>query len=195
MSTLNTTIRGWAGQEIVSNRSARRGVGVAAFVAAMALSAYVVMPLPWTPVPMTLQPLIVLLAGLLLGPTLGATAMAAYLALGISGAPVFAAGGAGLPWLLGPTGGYLIAFPAVAYVVGRLAGGQGASLLRMAGAMVVGLAVLYLGGVSQLMILTGQDLPGLLALGVLPFLGGDLVKIGIALVVAGRTRDRSLRRL
>src|SRR5438093_2072275 len=93
----------------------------AAFVT---LAAQMSVPLPGTPVPMTLQPLAVLLVGGLLGARLGATSMVLYLALGIAGLPVFTPHGLpGLARLVGPTGGYLFAYPAAASAVGKLAGG------------------------------------------------------------------------
>lgn len=166
--------------------------GIVGFVLATTVGAYVAVPLPWTQVPMTLQPLFVILAGALLGPWAGASAMAAYLALGAAGAPVFSMGRAGLPWLMGLTGGYLIAYPAAAYLVGRVLhphSGQGPNRapgrLRALLGLSLGIAVIYLGGVSQLAILTGQDVVAVLATGVIPFLAGDVVKVLIALVVVG----------
>lgn len=194
MSALGSTLREWAVLEIVPGRTARRVVAVIAFVLATAAGAYVAVPLPWTPVPMTLQPLIVLLAGALLGPVLGAAAMAAYLAVGLVGAPVFSGGGAGLAWLAGPTGGYLIAFPAAAAVVGLLAGRGEPGTGRLLAGLVAGLSLMYLGGLSQLALLTGRGWGDLLAVGVLPFLGGDFVKVSLALVLARRLRTASLGR-
>jgi len=181
--------------EVVPGRWTRRGVAVVAFVLATSLGAYAAVPLPWTPVPMTLQPLFIILAGALLGPWLGASAMAAYLALGMWGAPVFSGGGAGLPWLLGPTGGYLVAAPAAAFVTGWLAGGPASGTIRIAGALAAGVAVLYAGGLSQLSILTGGGIRGLLMLGVVPFVAGDLVKVAVAVVVARKARPSTLRRI
>jgi biotin transport system substrate-specific component len=178
-------------QEALDDPRARRLVGIAGFVLATTLGAYVAVPLPWTPVPMTLQPLFVILAGALLGPWAGASAMAAYVALGAMGAPVFSMGRAGLPWLMGPTGGYLIAYPAAAFVAGAVlrGGSRGASgTVRALAGLTLGLAVIYLGGVSQLAMLTGQGAGELLALGVMPFLAGDLVKVLIALVVVRLVR-------
>ncbi|MGH7539390.1 MAG: biotin transporter BioY, partial [Gemmatimonadota bacterium] len=91
--------------------TARRVIAVLAFAALTALGARIAVPLPGTPVPFTFQVVAVLLAGVLLGPRLGAASQAAYLAAGASGLPIFAAGG-GVAYLLGPTGGYLLAFPA-----------------------------------------------------------------------------------
>ncbi|RMH22056.1 MAG: biotin transporter BioY, partial [Gemmatimonadetes bacterium] len=184
MNQIGGTLRAWAGVEVVRGRPARRTVALAAAVVATALSAHVAVPLPFTPVPMTLQPLMVLLAGLVLGPRLGATAMVAYVALGAAGAPVFSNGHGGLAWLLGPTGGYLLAYPAAAFAAGALAGSARAGAVRLFLAGVAGVAVLYAGGVSQLVLVTGQPVARALALGAVPFLFGDLLKVLIALVVA-----------
>ncbi len=142
---------------------------------------------------MTLQPMVVLLAGIVLGPAAGAASMATYVALGAAGAPVFAGGHAGLPWLVGPTGGYLMAFPVAALVVGWSVG-KSTNVVRMLGGLLAGLAVIYLGGVAQLAVLTGQDVAGLLSLGVLPFVGGDLAKVALALVIARAFRSTGLGR-
>lgn len=174
--------------EVVADRRARTFLGIVGFVLATTVGAYVAVPVPWTPVPMTLQPLFVILAGALLGPWAGASAMAAYLALGAAGAPVFSNGHAGLPWLMGATGGYLIAYPAAAFVVG-LVGGAGAGKLRTLAGLVLGLGVIYLGGVAQLSILTGQGPVQVLGLAVAPFLVGDAVKVLIALVLIGLARS------
>jgi biotin transport system substrate-specific component len=169
---------------------ARKILGIVAFVLATTAGAYVAVPLPWTQVPMTLQPLVVILAGALLGPWAGASSMVAYLMLGAAGAPVFSMGRAGLPWLMGLTGGYLIAYPVAAYVVGRVlqrgsgsAGGRILGRLRTLFGLSLGIGVIYLGGVSQLAILTGGSIISVLAMGVVPFVAGDVVKILIALVI------------
>ena len=90
------------------------------FAALTALGARVTIPLPFTPVPVTLQVLFPLLAGLLLGGKRGALSQAEYVAAGLAGLPVFAKGGSGLAYFLGPTGGYLLGFIAAAFVVGEL---------------------------------------------------------------------------
>lgn len=184
-------------QDVAADGRARTFLGIVGFVLATTAGAYMAVPLPWTPVPMTLQPLFVILAGVLLGPWAGASAMAAYLALGAAGAPVFSNGHAGIPWLMGATGGYLIAYPAAAFVAGLLAGDT-AGKLRTLGGLVAGVGVIYLGGVAQLSILTGQGPLEVLGLAVIPFLGGDAVKVLIAFVVVGLVRsagdDRSLGR-
>lgn len=187
------TLRELAVREVVTDRKLRIGLGVLAFVLATSFGAHVAIPLPGTAVPLTLQPLFIILAGAVLGPWGGAGAMASYLALGLSGAPVFSFGGGGLPWLMGPTGGYLVAAPAAAFLVGLLTQG-GAGRIRRATALTVGIGVLYLGGVSQLLLLTGQDLVTVLAIGVLPFVLGDLIKVLLALLILERFQSTSLGR-
>lgn len=189
---LRTHAPSWAAREMVTGRGARIAIAVAAFVLATTFGAYVAIPLPWTPVPMTLQPLFVVLAGALLGPRLGAAAMMSYLALGLAGVPVFSAGRAGLAHVLGPTGGYLLAYPPAAFAVGWLAGGRKSGTLRLAAALLAGLGVIYAGGVAQLGALAGGPLERIVALGVAPFVAGDLIEMLVALVVAKQVRSRTL---
>lgn len=193
MSSVAQTLKTLAHHRVVSDDRIRQGIGVAAFVLATAFGASVAVPLPWTVVPLTLQTLFVLLAGAVLGARAGAAAMALYLALGASGAPVFSFGGAGLPWLLGPTGGYLLAMPAAAWAVGTVAG-RGAGWFRLGAGLTLGTLTIYLGGVAQLLLLTGEPLGALLALGVLPFLAGDVAKILAATLLARSVRTTSLGR-
>jgi biotin transport system substrate-specific component len=156
---------------------------------ATAFAARVAFPLPGTPVPFTLQVVCVLLAGALLGARLGAASQAAYLAVGIVGAPVFAAGG-GLAYLLGPTGGYLLAFPLAAFAVGAIAGREG-GLLRLTLGLIAGVAVIHLGGVTWLSMVTGSFEQALL-LGAGPFLALDVMKVVLVLAVSLRIRPRAL---
>lgn len=182
----------WVTQEVVGDRRVRIAIALAAFVLATTFGAYIAVPLPWTPVPMTLQPLFVLLAGVVLGPRLGAAAMLAYLSLGLAGVPVFSAGRAGLAHVLGPTGGYLVAFPPAAFVAGWLAGDRRSGAVRLGIALLAGLAVIYTGGVAQFAALTGEPLGRVLARAVGPFVAGDFIKLLIAFLVARRLRARTL---
>jgi biotin transport system substrate-specific component len=166
---------------------ARLALGIVAFALATALSAQVAVRLPWTPVPVTLQPLLVVLAGVVLGAPAGAAAMVAYVTAGALGAPVFSNGGAGLPWLLGPTGGYLLAAPAAAFFAGVIAGRKGTGI-RLLGGLVAGVAVMYVGGIAQLAAVSGQGLAGAISLGVVPFLVGDVTKIAFAFFAVDATR-------
>lgn len=175
---------------------ARASRVLAALVGAMAVAvaAQVAIPLPGTPVPMTLQPLVVLLVGGLLGPRLGAASIALYLALGAAGMPVFAPlGPPGLLRLFGPTGGYLLAFPFAAALVGWVAARRdGWSALILGPAL--GILAIHAGGAAQLLVLTG-DAGRAFATGVLPFVGPDLLKVAVAAVVLRRAMPltRALR--
>jgi len=164
----------------------RRTLAVVLGAALVAAAAQVAVPLPGTPVPLTLQPLAVLIVGGLLGPGLGAVSLLVYLALGAAGLPVFTPQGLpGLARLFGPSGGYLLAYPLAAYAVGRLAG-DGSRILRLALAVLAGLVFIYLGGFAQLLLLTGS-LRTAARFGTLPFLVGDLIKLGVAVLILGRT--------
>lgn len=159
----------------------------AVFVAA---AAQVSVPLPGTPVPMTLQPLAVLLVGGLLGARLGAASMVLYLVLGVAGLPVFTPTVplVGIARLLGPTGGYLLAYPVAAFATGALVTpGHGPGVhhpgwARVAVGVLVGLVLIHVGGLAQLLILTG-NVEGAARLGTWPFLLGDLGKVAVAVAV------------
>lgn len=151
----------------------------------VALGAQAAVPLPGTAVPITLQVPAVLIVGGLLGPGLGAASLAVYLLAGAAGLPVFAPVGApGLARLFGPTGGYLLAYPLAAAVMGRFAADP-ARLGRLAIGLVAGLVVIHAGGVAQLAIL-GGDLGVALRAGSLPFLAGDVLKLTFAGLIVWR---------
>ncbi len=148
----------------------------------VALCAQVAVPLPWTPVPMTMQPFAVLLVGLLLGPTLGAAALVAYLLEGAAGLPVFVAGFGGL-LPLGPTAGYLLSYPLVAGVVGLLWQGR-RGFLRAMLAATAGSALILICGASWLAVATHGSLSTVIHLAVLPFVAGDGLKVLLAASIA-----------
>jgi biotin transport system substrate-specific component len=166
----------------------RRGLAIVIGAASVALAAQVAVPLPYTPVPLTLQPLAVLVVGGVLGARLGAAALVFYLALGALGLPVFTPGGLpGAARFLGPTGGYLLSYPVAAAVAGALAAARVPALpvARALLASAAGMVVIHLGGSGQLAILTG-DIAAATRVGLVPFLTGDLVKVGLAaLVIVG----------
>ena len=160
-----------------------RLVGVVGFAAALALASQVAIPLGFTPVPLTLTPLVVLLAGLWLGPVAAAASMTLFLVAGAAGLPVFAPGGLpGAARLLGPTGGYLLAYPLAAWVVGTLGRDARGFAARLAAAS-TGILVIYAGGLAQLAILTGS-LQQAAIWGVLPFAALDAVKAVVAALLA-----------
>jgi biotin transport system substrate-specific component len=161
--------------------------GAVAFVAALtAAAAQLSLPLPFTPVPLTFQAMVVLVGGAALGSRLGMTSQVLYLALGIAGLPVFAAATSlpqGAARLLGPTGGYLMAYPLAAFVAGWLAErGFDRRYLTAAVAMTCGLAVIFAGGVSWLALFVqpARGFGGALAAGFYPFIVEDVVKLLVA---------------
>jgi biotin transport system substrate-specific component len=159
----------------------RRLIGVALGALLVALAAQVSIPVPLSPVPMTLQPLAVLVVGGLLGAGGGLAALVTYLVLGIAGLPVFAGGSSGIVHLVGPTGGYLLAFPLAAGLVGALAHRRHGAL-RVLVACALGMALIHIGGVAQLALLGGD--PRLaFRVGFVPFFTGDLIKVGLASAV------------
>ncbi|MBI1967219.1 MAG: biotin transporter BioY [Gemmatimonadetes bacterium] len=172
----------------------RRATAIVLGAALLALAARVSVPLPGTPVPVTLQPLAVLVVGGLLGPWLGASSLLFYLAVGAAGLPVFTPFGLpGVARLVGPTGGYLLAYPVAAFAVGLIAG-EGTRTGRVVLGVVAGLALIHLGGVAQLLLLTGNAADAV-RLGTLPFLLGDFGKVAIAVLVVRRATSSLRARL
>ena len=146
-----------------------------------ALAARIAIPVPWSPVPITGQTVAVLLSGAVLGARRGFAAQLLYLAEGAAGLPVFAGGAAGAAVLLGPTGGYLLAFPFAAALTGALAAqGWDRRFVTTAAAMLLGSAVIFALGLALL----SRFIPSgrLLAAGLLPFLPGDLIKATLAAI-------------
>ena len=171
--------------DVISHRSgslALRGAAVLAATAATATAAQ--FSIPFEPIPFTLQPMVVLLGAAALGSRLGASAQVLYLLLGIAGLPVFAASPSlppGLARLLGPTGGFLLAYPVAAYVTGLLAERRfDRRYLTSLLAMLAGLAVVYLGGIAGAAV-APPSVGVRAAIGlVAPFLVADLLKLVIA---------------
>ena len=161
----------------------------ALMAAVTAVAAQITIPLPFSPVPFTLQVLAVILSGLLLGPRYGALAQAIYVLVGAIGVPVFAGFRAGLGVIVGPTGGYLIAYPFAAALAG-LAAYAAANAVRRRALWAsflwgcAGLALIYALGATWLAAVTDLPFAAALAQGVLPFVPLDLVKVGLAALVA-----------
>jgi biotin transport system substrate-specific component len=172
-------------QALTPSRAIRRVVAVAAGAVLVALGAQAAVPLPGTPVPITLQVPAVLIVGGLLGPSLGASSLVLYLLMGAAGLPVFAPGGLpGIARLFGPTGGYLLAYPLAAAIAG-LGSGAGRRWGRLATGLVAATLAIHVGGVAQLAVL-GGDPAVAWKLGSLPFLLGDLAKLLFAGLIVGR---------
>jgi biotin transport system substrate-specific component len=160
-------------------------IGAVMFMIALtAAAAQISFPIPGTEVPFTLQPMVVILSGAALGSRLGAAAQFSYLMLGIAGLPVFAASPIlpqGAARLLGPTGGYLMAYPVAAFVTGLLAErGFDRRLATGIVAMLAGVAVIYTGGLSWLAVMHVGTLTLAIARGAAPFFLADIVKAVVA---------------
>ena len=175
----------------IANSAAQRMLRSAGVILAgsafVAVSSHIALPLWFTPVPLTLQPFAVLLLGLLMSPRMAAVTLAAYLIEGAAGLPVFAPGfalGAGLAHLLGPTGGYLMSYPAVAaltaFLRAKLARGFTGAILSAA----AGNVLILLCGMIWLAMWTHASVSSAFALAVLPFLPGDALKVAAAAGIA-----------
>jgi biotin transport system substrate-specific component len=160
-----------------------RVLRIAAFILFTAVSGQLAVYLPFTPVPLTMQTLFVVLAGIVLGPRDGFYAMSAYLAIGFAGIPVFAGFGFGPAVLLGPTGGFLAAFPAGALAAGYLRSALKSGAAGTALSAAAGVAVILLTGAVSLALVTGMSAGRTLSLAVLPFVPGEIIKTGLACVI------------
>ena len=179
-----------------ANSNARllvRVAGVVGFAVLTAAGALVAIPLPGTPVPMTLQTLVVLLAGLTLGPRLGMASMAFYLLLGTTGSHVFAGGAWGFQTMLGATGGYLVGFVLAQPLLGAMITQKRADWRRLLVALVAANVVIFGCGLLWLAAWSGAGVAQTLAWGLWPFVPGLVVKTGLALGLGGLavTRGRS----
>jgi biotin transport system substrate-specific component len=163
-----------------------RAARILAFVVFTAAGAQLAAPLPFTPVPVTMQTLFVVLAGLTLGARDGFYAMLAYLGLGLAGAPVFAGFSFGPGVLVGPTGGYLMSFPAAALVSGCLFGLLGGGRIAAFLASLCGMALVLAGGAVYLSLVAGMPLARIAPLAIIPFVAGDIAKAVIAAFLSKR---------
>jgi len=164
-------------KEVIQGRACEKAVLVAGFALLTALGAYIRIPLPFTPVPITLQTFFVILSGAILGKRLGFLAQASYVLVGVLGLPVFQGYNAGFLYLAGPTGGYLIGFIAAAYITGFLAGRNAALAMSM------GVLAIYAFGVFWLAVGYGAGFAKATELGFLPFIPGAILKLAAALSV------------
>jgi biotin transport system substrate-specific component len=167
---------------------------VALFVTLLTLSARVRIELPGVPAPVTLQTLVVLMTGMILGPRQGAIAVLSYLGLIAIGLPLDSRG-LGTAAFIGPTAGYLIAFPMAAFVSGMAYQAEG--LKRLLGNLMLGLAatlLIYALGVMGLQSIYQYDINKAITLGVMPFVVVDLAKIVVAAVLVQAGHDSWLRR-
>lgn len=160
---------------------------IALFAGLIVVLTFVSVPLPFSPVPVTGQTLGVMMAGLILGPRLGAAAVGIYVFLGLVGLPVFSGGTGGVSALVGPTGGYIVGFAAGAWATGaayRILRGRSAAAFWAA--LIGGVLVVYIFGLPYLKWRLDLTWAKAFAVGALPFLPGDILKAFLAGVLAPR---------
>ncbi len=159
------------------------------FAALTAVGAFIIIPLPFSPVPVTLQTFFTLLAGIILGPGYGALSQLIYIFLGGIGLPVFAGGTGGFQVLVGPTAGFLWGFVLAAYIVGLMVKNHSTLRVNIL-AMLAGLIVIYIPGMFVLKLVAGLSIYKAFLVGVLPFIPGDIVKIVVAGILARQLEKR-----
>ena len=164
------------------SEAVRTIVLVGGFALLTALGALIRIPLPFTPIPITLQTFFVLLAGAMLGSKRGTLSQMVYVFAGAAGIPIFAGMSSGLALLAGPTGGFLAGFLLAPSVVSYFIGGS-SSRVRLMSALLAGTALIFLFGNLWLWKLTGGSLMNTLTLGLVPFIPGAIVKIGLVIAV------------
>ena len=170
-----------------------RGLTLSAtFAALISVLSLVAIPIPFTPVPVTLQVLAVFLSAAILGPIYGAASCVIYLVIGAVGLPVFAGATSGMAVLLGPLGGYLFSYPVAALVGGAASrvrsSGRRMDTIRVVVCCAVALLVIYAIGAVWLGLYLGLSLPRAFLLGVVPFAPFDVLKALAAVPIAARVR-------
>jgi biotin transport system substrate-specific component len=176
-------------KEIGCSKTAARILGISAFVILTALGAFVRIPLPFSPVPLTLQTFFVLLGAAALGKNRGAIVQSAYVFLGALGLPIFSGAGSGLLYLAGPTAGYLLGFIAASLFIGkaldRVVGKFSVFLVFLAGdLLILGLGAFWLKAFLRV------SFNQALAMGIIPFIFPDILKSAIAAGVYQKIKTR-----
>jgi biotin transport system substrate-specific component len=179
MNDVTTTIPAAIREHVVRGSAAMNVLLIAGASCLIALAAQIAIPVPFSPVPLTMQPIAVLMIGAVLGSWRGAAAASLYLLEGFAGAPVFAQGHGGAAWLIGPTAGYLWSYPAAAWVAGWFSQrGWGSTRLRAICGMLAALGVIYAGGWSWLAGFMG--ISAAFFAGVSTYIVPDILKIALA---------------
>lgn len=177
-------------KEVILNKALCRVFCVLTFIILTAFGAFVRIALPFTPVPITLQTLFVLLSGALLGSNLGAFTQLSYISAGLAGMPIFTGAGSGLSYLLGPTGGYLFGFLLATFWLGRFIKYGRDNLLLTFIILCIADLILLSCGTLWLKLIFGYSFTKLFFIGLIPFVPGDLIKAFIAAVIYLRLKNR-----
>lgn len=159
-------------------------VYTALFTALITIGGYLSFPIPFSPMPIVLSDLFVILAGLFLGSKTGLSSVVLWIFLGVIGLPVFAGGKAGLAVLVGPTAGFLLGYMVCAFTVGFISTRGKPSMLKDFVALIVGILLMYGFGVPGLKLVLGLTWGKALAAGLIPFIPGTVIKIIVALALA-----------
>jgi len=177
-------------REVVSDKRICRILALVIFIILTTLSAFIRLPLPFTPVPLTLQTFFVLLSGALLGRKLGVSTQSSYMLLGLSGQTVFTGSGSGALYLLGPTGGYIIGFVLASFLAGSLFMENKQNRLTIFLKLISADFILLFSGMLWLKVSLSCSLSQAFLLGFLPFVPGDILKVALAVLVYGKIHSR-----
>jgi biotin transport system substrate-specific component len=186
---MNNTIA--LNKDIITSKTMNAVIGVVFFALATAFGAYIRIPIPGTPIPMTLQTFFVALSGAVLGKKLGTFSQASYIFLGIMGLPVFQGYGFGAAYVFGPTGGYLAGFMASSFLIGRMLQKNALNPYKIVVSFIAGNAVLYSLGVTWLMVIYRVSFINAITMGLMPFLAAEAVKIFAAAFIYHAIASRS----
>lgn len=175
------------------NSFSRNIVFVALFAAISAVSGFLAVPVPGTPVPIVLQNMMVVLSGMLLGPLLGTASTLLFVVAGLLGLPILSGGTGGFAKLMSPTGGFIVGYVISSLVAGLVMGrpvyGKKVSLIKTIGAAFLGFAVMYIPGVLHFMNIIEANLKETLMLCVIPYLPGDLLKLILCVLLSMTLRS------
>jgi biotin transport system substrate-specific component len=177
-------------KEVILNKALCRTFLVVAFIILTAFGAFVRVPLPFTPVPITLQTFFVLLSAALLGSGLGAFTQLSYIAMGAAGMPIFTGAGFGSSYLLGPTGGYLFGFVLATLWLGKFIRYNNDNLLLTFIIFCTADLILLASGIIWLKFIFGYTFAKIFFIGFFPFVAVDLAKAFVASVIYLKLKSR-----
>lgn len=167
----------------LTTENLRKSVYCSLFTALIIIGAYISIPIPISPVPIVLADFFVMLAGLFLGTKHGLISVILYLSLGVIGLPVFSNAGGGIAFIFGPTGGFLLGYLPLVAIIGLSTLSPKFSVVKYLALLLVGNIFLYLAGILWLNIMGNLNWSTSVAIGLVPFLPGTIVKIVVVLAI------------